>query len=87
MAKTLVNWELLKIEFIGPDGKIYNCDVGSGLTLEQREDFWAHKDKVLNKIIEISYFEVSMNSNNNSYSLRFPVFKHIRDDKTEISMY
>lgn len=77
----------LKIEFIGPDGKIYNCDVGSGLTLEQREDFWAHKDKVLNKIIEISYFEVSMNSNNNSYSLRFPVFKHIRDDKTEISMY
>lgn len=76
----------LKVEFIGPDNKIYNCDVGSGLTLEQREDFWEHKEKVLNKIIEVSYFEISSNQNG-SYSLRFPVFKWVRDDKTEISMY
>lgn len=76
----------LKIEFIGPDGKIYNCDVGSGLTLEQREDFWEHKDKVLNKIIEISYFEISSNQNG-TYGLRFPVFKWLREDKNEISMY
>lgn len=76
----------LKIEFVGPDGKIYNCDVGSGLTLEQREDFWEHKEKVLNKIIEISYFEISSNQSG-SYSLRFPVFKYLRNDKDEISMY
>lgn len=76
----------LKIEFIGPDGKIYTCDVGSGLTLEQREDFWEHKDKVLNKIIEVQYFEIS-NNQNGTYSLRFPVFKYIREDKDDISMY
>lgn len=76
----------LKIEFIGPDGKTYTCDVGSGLTLEQREDFWEHKEKVLDKIIEISYFEISSNQSG-SYSLRFPVFKHLREDKDEISMY
>lgn len=76
----------LKVEFIGPDNKIYTCDVGSGLTLEQRGDFWEHKEKVLNKIIEISYFEISSNQNG-SYSLRFPVFKYLRNDKDEISMY
>ena len=76
----------LKVEFIGPDNKIYTCDVGSGLTLDQREDFWEYPNKILNKIIEVQYFEVSSNQNG-TYSLRFPVFKWIRDDKTEISMY
>lgn len=75
-----------KIEFIGPDNKIYNCDVGSGLTLEQRGYFWEHQNEVLNKIIEINYFEISSNQNG-AYSLRFPVFKCLRNDKDEISMY
>ena len=75
-----------KVEFIGPDNKIYTCDVGSGLTLEQRDYFWRNKDEVLNKIIEISYFEISSNQNG-TYSLRFPVFKYLRKDKDEISMY
>ena len=76
----------LKIEFIGPDGNIYQNDVGSGLTDELREDFWNNQDKVLNKIIEIKYFEISSNQNG-TYGLRFPVFKWIREDKDEISMY
>lgn len=76
----------LKIEFIGPDGNVYQNDVGSGLTDELREDFWNNQDKVLNKIIEIKYFEIS-NNQNGTYGLRFPVFKWIREDKDEISMY
>ena len=76
----------LKIKFIGPDNKEYYCSVGSGLTEENRIDFWEHKDKVLNKIIEIGYFEITQNQQG-TYGLRFPTFKWIREDKTEISMY
>lgn len=75
-----------KVWFLGPDGKQYNCDVGGGYTQEQRIDFWKNPKKLIGKIIEISYFEISSNQQG-IYSLRFPVFKYIRDDKTEISMY
>lgn len=75
-----------KVWFLGPDGKKYSCDVGGGYTQEQRIDFWKNPDKLIGKIIEISYFEISSNQQG-IYSLRFPVFKYIREDKTEISMY
>lgn len=74
------------IEFVAPDNNAYTCKVGSGLTQEQREYFWVNPNELLHKIIEISYFEISQNKNG-SYGLRFPVFKHIRPDKEEISMY
>lgn len=76
----------INIEFIGPDNKIYPCSVGSGLSQEQRIDFWEHKEKLLGKIIEVKYFEIS-NNQNGTYGLRFPIFKWIREDKDEISMY
>ena len=37
--------------------------------------------------IEIKYFEISNNQENDEYSLRFPTFKSVRFDKDEISMY
>lgn len=73
------------IRFIGPDGKEYECLCGSGFTLKEREDFWNDKDKIIGKIAEVQYFEISQNENG-KYSFRFPVFKHIREDKSEISM-
>lgn len=76
----------LRVEFIGPDNKIYTCSVGSGLSDEDRLIFWNHPELIEDKIIEIQYFEISSNQNG-GYGLRFPVFKHIREDKTEISMY
>ena len=76
----------LKVEFIGPDGKIYTCSVGSGLTDEDRLKFWNHPELIEGKIIEIQYFEISSNQNG-TYGLRFPVFKWIREDKTDVSMY
>lgn len=75
----------LKIEFIGPDGFTYQNDVGSGLTDEDREYYWNNPDKILNKIVEIQYFEISANQQG-TFGLRFPVFKWVREDKTEISM-
>lgn len=77
----------VEVEFLGPDNKIYKCKVGSGFEKNEREDFWNNPEKILNKIIEIKYFEVTNNQQNNNYSLRFPTFESVRFDKNEISMY
>ena len=75
------------VKFHGPDGKEYTCRVGSGFSKDQREEFWANPSLIKGKIIEIGYFELSRNQDNEDYSLRFPTFKHVRDDKSEISMH
>lgn len=111
----------IRVEFIGPDGKIYTCKVGSGFTEEERKKYWKdyqpkllyHKgekipndygipapiveedvyeniqfEDLIEKIVEIDYFEITNNQSNNDYSMRFPTWKgRIRSDKTEISMY
>ena len=69
-------------------GEIVRCYVGSGLTDEQRYDWMLHPENILGKIVEIAYFSLSQNKNSiNEYSLRFPRFKKIRKDKTEVSTH
>lgn len=75
------------VEFTGPDGKPYTCKVGSGFEQSEREYFWKNPEELQGKIIEIKYFEISNNQENDDYSLRFPTFKSVRFDKDEISMY
>ena len=55
--------------------------VGSGLTIEDRNTIWENQSEYLGKIAEIQYFEETTNQNGGR-SLRFPVFKGIRYDKT-----
>lgn len=55
--------------------------VGSGLSVELRHDIWNNQDKYLGKIVEIEYFEKSYNQQG-GWSLRHPVFKAFRFDKT-----
>lgn len=54
--------------------------VGSGWSDEQRIYYWAHKNEIVGKTIEISYQAVSKNKNGGR-SLSFPVVKGIRQDK------
>ena len=75
------------VQFMGPDGKKHTCRVGSGFKFDEREKFWADPTLIKGKIIEINYFELSRNQNDENYSMRFPTFKCVRLDKTEISMY
>jgi DNA ligase-1 len=58
--------------------------IGSGFSDYDREYIWSHKEEYLGKIVEIQYFEESKNQNG-GISLRFPVFKKLRTDKTEES--
>lgn len=55
--------------------------VGSGLTKEQRIEIWNNKEDYLGIMVEIQYFEETTNQNGGK-SLRFPVFKTFRYDKT-----
>jgi DNA ligase-1 len=62
--------------------------VGSGFSDGDRTYIWNNQSEVLGKIVEIQYFEESTNNKNkDEVSLRFPVFKSIRDDKDEVSYY
>lgn len=55
--------------------------VGSGFTIEDRKKFAKDPDAIVGKIVEVQYFEETTDEKGNP-SLRFPVFKRIRHDKT-----
>lgn len=58
---------------------------GSGWSLEERQEVWNNQSKYINKILEINYFEETYDSKTKLPSLRFPVKKTWRNDKTEPS--
>jgi DNA ligase-1 len=64
--------------------KGYSVGVGSGFSDYDRDYIWNHQNEYLNKIAEIQYFEESKNQDG-GISLRFPIYKKIRLDKTEES--
>lgn len=61
------------------DGNIVK--VGSGFSDEERALYWAQPDFILNKIVEVKYFESSKNADGTE-SLRFPTWtSNIRDPR------
>lgn len=61
------------------NGNIVKC--GSGFSDEQRDEIWNNQRNYLNTIVEIKYFEETNNANG-GLSLRFPIFKDFRFDKS-----
>lgn len=71
------------------DGKLITCKIGTGLSDAQRFE-WANFTKIIGKIIEVVYFDLSQSSDmkgTNVYSLRFPRLKSVRTDKNDTSEY
>ena len=62
--------------------KGYELGVGSGFTDEERVFYWNNPDEIVGKIIETQYFEESKNEKG-ELSVRFPVFKYVRDKDEE----
>lgn len=58
--------------------------VGSGFSDSERKTLWKNKEKILGRIVEVQYFRESENEKGNK-SVSFPVFKTIRQDKTEVN--
>ena len=60
------------------DGKFFHLNVGSGLSDENREVFWAHRDQLIGQLVEVRADAVTISQDNDAYSLRFPRFKTFR---------
>jgi DNA ligase-1 len=59
------------------DGRRILVNVGSGFTDDQRIDYWANREEVLQKIVEVRADAITQNQDG-SYSLRFPRFLRFR---------
>jgi DNA ligase-1 len=57
--------------------------VGSGFTIEQRNEFYEKPENIKNMIITVKYFEETQNQDG-KYSLRFPIFKGLHGNKRTI---
>lgn len=80
----------LKAMCVTDDGKVIKCDIGSGMSDEQRLAWANDFNKICGKIVEVAYFSLSQTSaqkGSNSYSLRFPRLKSVREDKVNTSEY
>jgi DNA ligase-1 len=60
--------------------KGHDVRVGSGFTIEQRQDFYKNPNKILGKQITVQFFEETQNQDG-GISLRFPTFKILHGDK------
>lgn len=68
------------------EGKLWRTEIGTGFSDEDRIYLYENRYSIINKIVEVSYFEISQNQKG-GYGFRFGVFKQIREDKDIISMY
>lgn len=57
--------------------------VGSGLTQEQRLDFYLHPEHIIGRIICVKFFEETVDDNGKP-SLRFPTIKHIYEGERDV---
>lgn len=60
------------------DDKGNTVGVGSGFTFEERMEFFHHPEKIIGKTITVKFFERTKDQNGKP-SLRFPVYKGIRE--------
>jgi DNA ligase-1 len=60
-------------------GKFIRTNVGSGLTDQDRESYWADKDRLIGQVVEIRADAITQNQDAvDEYSLRFPRFLRFR---------
>ena len=59
--------------------KFIKTNVGSGLSDDNREEFWRHKDKLIGQIVEVRADAITQNQDSkDEWSLRFPRFLRFR---------
>ena len=66
------------------DYKGNTVGVGSGLSDAMRRAIWSNPDAYIGRVATIQYFE-STHDKDGKESLRFPVFKELREEGKEVS--
>ena len=69
------------------DYKGNTLNVGSGMSDEQRDDFWSVRDELPGRVIEVKYKEESSDKRTGLSSLQFPIFVSLREEGKEESYY
>ena len=67
------------------DYKGNSLNVGSGMSDEQRDEFWNMRDLLIGRVIEIKYKEESSDKKTGLQSLQFPIFVSLREEGKEES--
>jgi len=67
------------------DYKGNKLNVGSGMTDEQRDDFWRIRDELPDRVIEVKYKEESSDKKTGQHSLQFPIFVSLREEGKGVS--
>lgn len=62
-------------------GKRIRTNVGSGFSEAQRADIWKSRKRMLGRVVEIKGDALTMDQNQDTWSLRFPVFMQFRGFK------
>jgi DNA ligase-1 len=75
-GKNLGRLGALVCEGVDNDRRI-TVNVGSGLTDSDRDSFWAERDHILGRVVEVEADVVTQNQDG-TYSLRFPRFLRFR---------
>lgn len=75
----LGNVKYIGVKSLIVEHKGCKVNVGSGLTKEQRKEWYANPAKIIGKIVTVKYFAETKDQSG-SYSLRFPVLKAVYED-------
>jgi len=60
-------------------------NVGSGMSDQQRDEFWGIRDELIGRVIEVKYKEESSDKKTGNNSLQFPIFVALREPGKEES--
>lgn len=71
----------ITVRGVDEHGTLFEVNVGSGFTDSMRAEIWNNRDKYLDTTCTVQYQEMCKAKGSDVMSLRFPVFKHFRDDK------
>lgn len=95
--KVMQTMDLKIIDYIEGTGKYVNMlgalvvdfkgnsvGIGTGFSDEDRKYIWDNRDKLLGRVVELRYFEITKDKNGIE-SLRFPSFVCIREEGKEVS--
>ena len=69
------------------DYKGNTLNVGSGFSDMQREEFWAEREKMPGRVIEVKYKEESSDKKTGQLSLQFPIFVSLREEGKGVSYF